>query len=197
MYDYRHMTPAERAAVVAERKAQGRPWHGPPHLELGRDRYILTAACYEHQDILAAPARLSEFADALLPGLQRELGAIVWGWVVLPNHYHLLVETDLAVFRVWIGRLHNGKSTQWNREDGTPGRKVWHRFLDRAIRSERHYYASLNYIHANAAKHGYVDDASHWPWSSLHEYLDSVGREVLVDWWRRFPVRDYGRGWDD
>jgi len=122
---------------------------------------------------------------------------VVWGWVILPNHYHLLIETDLRAFRTWVGHLHNGKSTQWNREDATPGRKVWHRFMDRAIRNERHFHASLNYVHANPVKHGYADDASQWPWSSLHEYLDNVGRDVLVDWWRRYPVRDYGKGWDD
>jgi putative transposase len=121
----------------------------------------------------------------------------VLAWVVLPNHYHLLMEGDLRVFARRIARLHNGTATQWNREDGTPRRKVWHRFSDRIIRSERHYYASLNYIHANPVRHGRVARAADWAWSSLSMYMEIVGSEELADWWRRYPVGEYGKGWDD
>jgi len=121
----------------------------------------------------------------------------ILAWVVLPNHYHLLIEGDLRLFARRIARLHNGTATQWNREDGTPGRKVWHQFSDRVIRSERHYYASLNYIHANPVKHGYAPLAQDWPWSSFGFYLDMIGRERLAEWWREYPVDDYGKGWDE
>jgi putative transposase len=197
MYDYRKMTPEERAEIVAQRKACGWPWHAPPHFGGQEELYLITAACYEHREVMAAPTRLTEFAEALVLGLKSDLGIEVQAWVVLPNHYHLLVSTDLDVFRPWIARIHNGKSTQWNREDRSPGRRVWHRFADRKIRSEGHYYASLNYIHANPVKHGYVEKADDWPWSSLPGYLEGFGRDVLVDWWKRYPVGDYGRGWDD
>jgi putative transposase len=140
---------------------------------------------------------LTEFSEALVLGLKADLGVDVHAWVVLPNHYHLLVQIDLEVFRPRIARIHNGKSTQWNREDGTPGRKVWYRFSDRSIRSQRHYYASLNHIHANPVKHAHVARADEWPWSSLPRYLEKLGRERLVEWWIRYPVRDYGKGWDD
>ena len=197
MYDYRKMTPEERAAVVAERIARGYPWHAPPHFEESVNTYMLTAACYEHKTILTTPSRLHEFSEALVQGIEQHVNGKLYAWVVLPNHYHLLAELDLAVFRAWIGRLHNGKSTQWNREDGTPGRKVWYRFSDRKIRSDRHFYASINYIHFNPVKHGYVKKATDWPWCSVHEYLDRVGRDALAKRWQRYPIRDYGKGWDD
>ena len=158
---------------------------------------MLSGACFEHKHVLADAARLTEFGDALVEGFKHGASGTLHAWVVLPNHWHILRRVDLAQFRKWIGRLHNEKATQWNREDSTPGRKVWHRFSDRWIRGERHFYASLNYIHGNPVKHGYVADSSAWPWSSLHEYLDQFGREQLVKWWREFPVGDYGKGWDD
>ena len=61
-----------------------------------------------------------------------------------------------------------GGPLNWNREDGIPNRKVWYRFSDRGMRSEGHFFASINYIHANPVKHGYVEKATEWPWSSLH-----------------------------
>jgi putative transposase len=190
------MTPQERAAIVAARQLAGRPWHAPPHFNQAQGTYFNSAACYEHRSIMEAASRRSEWEDAIIDGLGELEGARLTGWVVLANHYHLLVTCDLRVLSQWLGRLHNGKATQWNREDAAAGRTVWHRFSDRAIRSERHYYASLNYLHANPVKHGYVAKATDWPWSSLGRYLEQVGREGLVDWWKKYPIDHYGQGWD-
>ena len=197
MYEYRKMPREERARILAERKAMRRPWHAPPHFGQSRGFYLITSACYEHKPLLKSDARRSEWEDALKEHVGREIGIRLCGWVVLPNHYHLLIEGDLRIFAARIARMHNGKATQWNREDATRGRKAWHRFSDRAIRSERHYYASLNYLHANPVKHGYATSAAEWPWSSFTLYLEEFGRERLADWWRQYPVGAYGRGWDD
>jgi len=196
VYYYRTMTREQRAEVVRDRKARGSPWHGPPHYADNSGTYILSAACYEHKERMVTAARIGEFADAILEGLGT-LGARIHAWVVLPNHYHVLADVEMSTCRSWIARLHNGKATQWNREDGRPGRKVWHRFSDRRIRNERHFYASLNYIHVNPVKHRYVARAEDWPWSSLHAYMEELGRETLVAWWKAYPVHDYGKGWDE
>ncbi|HUV64492.1 MAG TPA: hypothetical protein VMW24_11385 [Sedimentisphaerales bacterium] len=160
---------------------------------------MISAACYEHRPIMGVDTRRAEWERAVLDefGLQSRERIDVCAWVVLPNHYHLIIEGDLRVFARRIARLHNGKATQWNREDRVEGRKVWHRFSDRIIRTERHYYASLNYIHANPAKHAYAASATDWAWSSFSVYLEAVGRECLADWWRQYPVGDYGKGWDE
>jgi putative transposase len=190
------MTPEQRAQAVAERRGRKLPWHGPPHFEAEEGTYVLSAACFEHRELISPVSRLDEFSETLLDGLEK-LRSKVHAWVVMPNHYHVLAEVDLIQYRRRIARLHNGKSTQWNREDGAVGRKVWHRFSDRRVRNERHFYASLNYLHANPVKHGYAKKADEWPWSSLHGCLDSLGREKLVELWREYPVLEYGRGWDD
>jgi putative transposase len=197
MYDYRRMNPEERKRILKGRQIKGFPWHAPPHFGGKKNTFLITGACYDHRPILSSPDRLTEFSEAFLRGIHNVLGASVQAWVIQPNHYHVLLSVDLDILRPWIGRLHNGKSTQWNREDGTPKRKVWHRFSDRGIRSEGHYYATLNYIHANPVKHGYVEHASDWPWSSLHEYIEEYGRDMLLKWWRNYPIGDYGKGWDD
>jgi len=199
MYQWREMTSEERARILTTRKSLGRPWHAPPHFAQTRGVYMISAACYEHRPIMATDERRAEWEAELIDGLGLEQGddIDIRGWVVLPNHYHLLIEGDLRVFARAIARLHNGTATRWNREDQTRGRKVWHRFSDRIIRSERHYYASLNYIHANPVKHGHAALASDWAWSSLALYLELAGRERLAEWWRQYPVGDYGKGWDE
>ncbi|MBL8793509.1 MAG: transposase, partial [Planctomycetia bacterium] len=147
MYDYRRMTPGQQRAAVAERKRQNYPWHSPPHLPAVSGFCIVTGACYEHQPLLNSPERLAWFEQHLLEavaGISKSCAA----WCVLPNHYHLLVEIDaVQEFSKGLGALHGRTSYEMNRADGCRGRKVWYRCQDRAMRSERHYYASLNYIH--------------------------------------------------
>ena len=75
-------------------------------------------------------------------------------------------------------------------------RKVWYRWCDRAIRSERHYYTTLNYIHYNPVKHSLVKSPYEWVESSVHWYLQAYGRQWLRDSWTQYPVQDYGSDWD-
>ena len=65
------------------------------------------------------------------------------------------------------------------------------------MRSERHYFVTLNYIHNNPVKHGYVNQWGDWPYSSFSWYLQEKGREWLLDLWREYPVLNYGSGWDE
>jgi putative transposase len=97
-----------------------------------------------------------------------------------------------------LKQLHGTTSREWNLEDGSTGkRRVWYKFSDRIIRDERHFFQAMNYIHYNPLKHGYVTDVYDWPWSSLKNYLDQNGRELLHDKWRTNPPGDFGKGWDD
>jgi putative transposase len=125
-------------------------------------------------------------------------GVEVQAWVILPNHYHLLANvTDFRVLGGIFRLVHGPTARQWNLDDATPGRKVWYRFADRAIRSERHCYTTLNYIHFNPVKHGWAQSPYGWLESSVHWYLEHNGRDWLRDVWARYPVLDYGHGWDD
>ena len=196
MYASRQMTVAQCAEVLAGRKRQRLPWHAPPHFPEGAKLYILSAACFGHQPLMASLARRDEFEAKLIGGLLALPWADLRAWVILQTHYHILAKVDLELYADWTHRLHNGTATVWNRQDTTPGRKVWHRFSDRAIRGERHYWATVNYIHANQAKHGFAARADEWPWSSLAQYLEDFGRERLVAIWREHPVDEYGASWD-
>jgi len=68
----------------------------------------------------------------------------------------------------------------------------------RMIRNHEHYFQTLNYIHLNPHKHGYVQDPNEWPWSSLSMYYEERGRQWLREKWTEYtPTRGFGDGWDD
>ncbi|MCX7721651.1 MAG: transposase [Verrucomicrobiae bacterium] len=197
-YLWRTLTPWQRAALLAWRKRHSFPWHSPPHARFGRGTYHLTAACLNHAHYIGRSCeRMREFCEALLAALAPVTTGI-HAWCVLPNHYHLLVSVpDLRDATRALGRLHGQLSFRWNQEEQMRGRKVWHAAADRFIRSARHFWATMNYIHHNPVRHGYVKRWQDWPYSSAREFLSAVGPDEAERIWRAFPVKDYGAGWDE
>ncbi len=197
MYEYYKLSLQQRRELVNQRLERGFPLHSPPHPINIKTFYVLTAACYRHQSILTTSSRHQQLLNLIFEQFINQ-GFEITAWVVLMNHYHLLVYVhDFKKLGSIFQKIHGSTSYQWNREDKQRGRKVWYRFSDRAIRSERHYYATLNYIHYNPVKHHCVDSPYEWNESSLHWYFKVYGREWLRDGWVKYPVRDYGKGWDN
>ena len=65
------------------------------------------------------------------------------------------------------------------------------------MRTERHKWVTLNYIHNNPVHHGYVERWQDWPFSSAHSYLEKFGIQKATEIWTEYPLLDYGKGWDD
>lgn len=197
MYEYFNLTPQERSEILRIRKSQGYPLHAPPHPFRDEGYFLVTAATYQHAHILKTAERRTNFEVSLLHTFQ-ELEADVKAWVVLPNHYHILVYTpEFGRIARSLKLLHGRTSREWNLADSTSGRKVWYRYSDRKMRGERHYYAALNYIHYNSVKHKWVGSWRDWPWSSFPLYEKDYGPEWINENWQKYPVEDFGKGWDD
>lgn len=197
MYEYRKLTPEQRKRLIEDRKALGQPPHSPPHPIQDQSFYLLSAACYEHRPHMRESVRRTQLLESLFIEFSAR-GNEILAWVMLSNHYHLLVHvTAFEELGSTFRQVHGSISRQWNLEDRQLGRKVWYRFSDRAIRSERHHFTTLNYIHFNPVKHGYVESPYDWAESSVHWYFEHHGREWLRSLWITYPLRDYGKGWDD
>ena len=92
---------------------------------------------------------------------------LLHGWVIMPNHVHLLVRmlstyALSSMIQGWksfttrqINQLLCREGTVWQRE-----------YWDRYIRNQHHYDNSLAYIHENPVKAGLVTCPEDWPWSS-------------------------------
>jgi putative transposase len=196
MYEYRQLTPEQKAEVVRQRLSRGYPPHSPPHPVTDQPFYLLTAACYEHQHHLHCESRRQQVLDMIFERFITK-DVTICAWVILPNHYHLLVHIiNFDVLSELFRRIHGLTSRQWNLEENVTKRKVWYRWSDRAIRSERHYYTTLNYIHYNPVKHNFVKSPYDWEHSSVHWYFQTYGRQWLRDSWTEYPVRDDDYDWD-
>ena len=198
-YIWRQLTAKQREEILAWRKGNAHPWHSPPHRpNYGHVHFLVSAACYEHAPYIGfSPQRKDAFSNALL-NLFRQCAARTVAWCVLPNHYHALVEApDILELLHELGRLHGRTSHTWNGEESKRGRQVFHRCTERFMRSERHFFATVNYVHNNPVHHGYVRQWNEWPWSSATQYLEQMGRAEAERVWKEYPIRDYGKKWDE
>ena len=198
MYNWRKMTDAQRAEVLRLRKQLQQPWHSPPHWTSDRtNRYHITAACYEHKPVIgASPLRMQAFACNLLSTLGSHTSSI-HAWAVLPNHYHALVTTtEVQALLGSLGRLHGRTSFEWNGKDQCRGRQVWCQAAETAMKSNGHFWATMNYVHHNPVHHCYSSKWQEWPFSSAADYLKTVGARRAEQIWIECPILDYGKVWD-
>jgi putative transposase len=109
--------------------------------------------------------------------------------VVLPDHLHAILtlpEGDADFSGRWrrikgafTHDLRRGGVTLQSR--GGAGYALWQRrFWEHTIRDEADFLRHVAYIHFNPVKHGYVNSAVAWPYSSIHV---AVRRGlVAADW---------------
>ena len=198
MYNWRKMTKQQRSEVLQLRKRRKLPWHSPPHWDYqGEHSFLISSACFEHAPVIGKnPQRMAECEQDLL-SICRTYEADVFAWCLLPNHYHILLQTNrIKELIKQIGLFHGRSSFLWNGEDNRRGRQVWHSCFDRPMKSERHFWATLNYVHHNPVHHGYVKRWQDWPYSSAARFLEAVGREKAKEIWEKYPLLDYGKKWD-
>ena len=198
MYNWRQLNTEEKKSVLNKRRESLSPWHSPSHIKSESSRYILTAACYEHQMIIGeSPERMARFEKELVDFFTQN-AIKLYGWVILPNHYHVLIqEKEIVSLLKKLFQLQGKCSFLWNGEDNKRGRHIWCNVLERSIKNDRHFYASLNYIHHNPIKHNYVTQWNDWSYSSANLYLNQKGREQVLREWQEFDIADMGQKWDE
>jgi REP element-mobilizing transposase RayT len=125
-------------------------------------------------------------------------------WVMMGNHFHLLLETPepnlVAGMKWFMGVFSQG----WNRRRRRRGHVFQGRYKAVVVNGEgsEHYFRIVaDYIHLNPARSGWVGGTTgkrlaEWPWSSFHCY----GRRKLPKWLvtsrvlRAFELEEGGRG---
>ncbi|RKX23792.1 MAG: transposase [Candidatus Zixiibacteriota bacterium] len=101
----------------------------------------------------------------------RRLGAKAVAWVVLPDHFHAVIELGDASLSDVV-RLFKAKfSGQYRSARGVKSGRIWqHRFWDHIIRDESDYAHHVDYIHYNPVHHGLVLSPFDYAFSSAHRW---------------------------
>lgn len=157
--------------------------HNPPHLFRSNAKYFITGSTYQKVPYLRSDRAKQRLLKSLFKGFT-DYDWKIEDWVILNNHYHLMVEApsnaetlskiirDTHKFTaLWIKKNINLESKEYmecSDRVGTLHNKIFHNYWDTCITYENSYYARLNYIWSNPVKHGYVEDAAKWKFGSYY-----------------------------
>jgi putative transposase len=144
------------------------------------DLHFITGSCYRRRPELGTAGRRDLFLH-LLEEARQQYRFVVYGYVVMPEHFHLLISepekgTPSVVMKVikqrFAQRINRRRrsSTQmalWPEER----RLLWQkRFYDFNVWSRRKRVEKLRYIHRNPVKRGLAAKPEDWRWSSFRSY---------------------------
>ncbi|MBW2691163.1 MAG: transposase [Deltaproteobacteria bacterium] len=107
-----------------------------------------------------------ERLDELVP----ELGFHCFGWVLMPNHVHLAVQSGPVRISRLMARLNTGYARAFNLRHQRQGYLFQNRFRSRIIENDADLLGVIAYICRNPLKAGIVSsitELSDWPWSGF------------------------------
>jgi putative transposase len=153
-----------------------------PRLDLRGRTYFLTCCLDGRRRLLARPD-LAELVTNLYVA-QRDRGHIaLHGYVIMPDHYHVLLTVGDEVSISNVVRTVHSLSTQAGRRTMEIRGRIWQsRFYDHVVRDEDDFRAKLDYLHNNPLRAGLVEDVTAYPWSSLRFWETGAG-PVACDCW--------------
>ncbi|HEV2728659.1 MAG TPA: transposase, partial [Terriglobales bacterium] len=150
------------------------------------------------------PQNRNLFLQVLEQG-RRRYHFVVLGYVVMPEHVHLLLSEPergnpsvilqaikQGFARRLLSRLRKTESLQrrslWS--GATERGRIWQpRFYDFVVFSEKKRAEKLRYMHRNPVKRGLVLEPDQWAWSSYRHYAYGEAGPVLVNEPRRAEMR--------
>ena len=156
--------------------------------------HFLTTSTYGRVRLFDSPKFRQQFVTTLA-ALRQELGFRIVGYVLMAEHFHLLLgPSEKANTTVILQKLegHMAKyilrTLHQNRQHAWCTRmlerltlpptvhdeahyRVWQRrFYDLTVWSEKTRLEKLTYMHSNPVKRGLVKEPGDWPWSSWRFY---------------------------
>jgi len=161
--------------------------------------HFITTSCYRRLPLLGSPRNRDLFLR-VLELVRRRYRFAVTGYVVMPEHVHLLISEQQrgdpslvmkalqqGFARRLLGRLRRVKNVKRSNQmspwqEPVERGRIWQcRFYDFVVFSEQKRVEKLRYIHRNPVKRGLVLEPQQWKWSSFRHYAYNEPGLVMVN----------------
>src|SRR5947209_16572671 len=154
------------------------PW-GLKRFHQTRQLHFLTFSCYKRRPNFGTPESRSTF-EFSLERVREQYGLCVYGYVVMPEHVHLLVnEPEHGTLAQAMQSLKQGVARRLALRGAD---SFWQaRYYDFNVWSERKFLEKLRYIHRNPVERGVVERPEDWAWSSFRHYLSGDPGPVEIE----------------
>ncbi len=101
-------------------------------------------------------------------------------YVIMDNHYHILIQTMNAEISKIMQRVNNRYSKYYNIKEKRTGRNFGKRYTDRLVAEERYLFTVLKYIHLNPVKAKICEKANDYKFSSDNSYRNNIDEFVNI-----------------
>jgi len=141
--------------------------------------HFITFSCYRRMSLLDRAAARDVF-EVELERVRRWYGCFVTGYVVMPEHVHLLLsESERGKLSLVIQMLKQITSRKLKPAD--QGRFWPVRYYDFPVWTEAKRIEKLRYIHRNPVSRGLVQRPEEWKWSSFVHYATGMEGTVEIE----------------
>jgi len=158
--------------------------------------YHVMARGNARQEIVTDDADRRRLLGAL-EGAVRRSGWVLYGFVFMTNHLHLVLKTPRANLARGMQHFLSSYANGWARRHGRPGHLFQGRYRTELVEDETYLWVLTRYIHLNPVRAGLVSRPEDWPWSSYPGYFrrrDRLGwvanEELLAAWGGEFGRSD-------
>ena len=120
-------------------------------------------------------------------------GMRVHAWVLMTNHYHLLVETPQPTLSRAMGWFQNAYTRRINTRHRLWGHVFGDRYKAVVVERGAYFRRVLDYVHLNPVRAGLITRESGieaYGWSSLSRYLEPARREAWLETVTGFSVAE-------
>jgi putative transposase len=114
-------------------------------------------------------------------GLKKAFDFVLFGYVLMDNHYHILLQTREEPLSKIMHRLNNFYSHYFNKKYQRSGHVFGGRYKASLIQGERYLLAALRYVHWNPIKAGLSRNPAEYRWSSDSSYRKNEPGFVNID----------------
>jgi putative transposase len=144
------------------------------------DLHFITFSCWRREPLLGSFGARDCFVEVLdVVRTRHRFG--LFGYVVMPEHVHLLIgEPEEVTPSVAVQVLKQKVSAEYRNRQGN--REFWQRrFYDFNVWGSEKFEEKLKYIHGNPVRRGLVNDLRNWPWSSWTYYEGMNSGRIAID----------------
>jgi len=174
------------------------------HFERGQLQFITTST-YRRNRLFTCGRFRGIFVD-VLGQLRKEMGFLLNGWVLMPDHFHLLIRPEPAPATVRFMQELKKRTAQQiiaalTRNQGNPWcrtllarlrlppsvhsdsyYRVWQRrYVPFNVFTHKKQMEKLDYMHHNPVTARLVDSPDQWPWSSFRFYFLNDSSVLTLD----------------
>lgn len=127
------------------------------------------------EDIFSGSEDFAAFV-ALLKESAEQWQVRIGAYCLMPNHYHLLIQTPLGNLSRFMRHLNGVYTQRYNRAHVCDGPLFRGRYKAILVEVDSYLLELVRYIHRNPLKAGIVDNLDQYAWSSHHDYWLAEGQ---------------------